>query len=74
MIDGGTRGVQDVRKLRLVGEEGEGCLIMYVFRPYYTMHCFTCVLDVSLAFWMFPHVSTCVLDTNMLVPKTQVKT
>ena len=59
------------------------CLVLFILfynvhislsRPYYTMHCFTCVLDVSLAFRMFPRVFTCILDTNMLVSKTRVKT
>ena len=45
-------------------------------RPYYTMHCFTCVLDVSKCFhWRFGcfQVFSLVLETNLLVSQTRVK-
>ena len=35
-------------------------------RPYYTIHCFTCVFD-----FFSPRIFICVLDTNMLVYKRE---
>ena len=58
-------------------------LVTSNLRPYYTMCCFTCVfywvffssfLVFFHVFDFFPHVFTRVLDINMLISKTQVKT